>query len=61
MALFGNRILADAIQLKQGHGQLERALNPMTGVFIRESRERFGYRDTLRTWPKRLCDDEVRD
>lgn len=46
VALFGKRIFADATKLRRGHKRLGWSLNPMTDVFIREGRERFGHRDT---------------
>lgn len=32
VALFGNRVFADVVQLRRGHARLVWALNPVTGV-----------------------------
>jgi hypothetical protein len=44
MTLFGNRALADIFLLIYDHAGLEQALNPTTGVFIRERTGSFGQR-----------------
>lgn len=44
VALFGKRIFADVTKMRSY--KLGWSLNPMTDVFIREGRERFGNRDT---------------
>ena len=46
MTSFGNRVFADVIKLGRSHTGFRWALNPNTGVFIREKRGGFGSRHT---------------
>ena len=45
--LFGNRVFANVIKLREGHTGLGWALNPMTAV-LSTRRGKFEHRDTLR-------------
>ena len=49
VTLFGNRVLADIIKLRQNHTGLGWVLNLMTGVFVRERRGGLGFRNTEET------------